>query len=168
MMKKNTSRQGAAAVHLVCADLLISGHSAYVAAEGLHYDVILDAGGRLFRIQVKSTSYQRVRRQRPGSAIAFQFLTNRGHRPDRPGGKSSPKRYDESHADIIACVALPTRQIAYMPIKGPMLTAIYLFPSGTPKFLRSGKEQRRCIDEFPIASALAEHGYTGKPTLGWI
>lgn len=167
-MKKDTTAQGAAAVHIVCADLLLSGYRAYVAAEGLHYDVVLDVGARLFRVQVKSTRYQRKRKQRPGCPLAYQFLTNRGHRPDIPGGKSSPKRYDASHADIIACVAIDLRAVAYLPVKGQMRTAVHLFAPGTPPFVRGGQNQRRCIDEYPIAAALTEHGYTGKPTLGWL
>ncbi len=155
-MKKDTIRQGTAGVHLVCADLLLAGFDAHIAAEGLKYDLVLDADGCLYRVQVKSTRFLRQRKQRPTCPPAYQFLTSRGHRPDRPGEQSFPKRYNESQIDIIACVAIDPRLIAYLPVNGEALAAVYFYQPGTEPYERGGEIQRRCIDQFPITKALSE------------
>ncbi len=46
---------GKAAEHLVVADLILSGYRAYLTDQGLPYDVVVDVGGRLYRVQVKAT-----------------------------------------------------------------------------------------------------------------
>jgi hypothetical protein len=39
---------GKAAEHLVCADLLMKGYNAFLSAQGLPYDVVIDQGRGLF------------------------------------------------------------------------------------------------------------------------
>ena len=146
---KDTTSIGAAAVHIVCADLLLAGYKAFIAPEGLHYDVILDSEGKLFRIQVKSTLRPRVRSGRPSALPTYQFTTMRNARPTK-SGKINLKSYAESEVDLFACVAIDIRAVAYLPVIGKFLTGIHLYPPGTESWLRSGRNERRRIDEFPI------------------
>lgn len=145
---------GAAAVHIVCADLLLAGYTAFPAAEGLHYDVILDNGGVLYRVQVKGTLLARSRPSRPLAPALYNFGTTRNHRPDRIGERSRLKRYDTREVDLIACVAIDIRTVAYFRVVGPFIGALHLYPPGTTPWVRDGIAQRRRIDEFPIAQAL--------------
>ena len=46
---------GRAAEHLVVADLILSGYRAFLTEQGLPYDVVLDCGEKLYRLQVKAT-----------------------------------------------------------------------------------------------------------------
>ena len=47
---------GKAGEHLVCFDLICQGHNAFLADQGLPYDVLVDVDGVIKRIQVKSCS----------------------------------------------------------------------------------------------------------------
>src|SRR6266702_6570773 len=46
---------GKAAEHLVCADLILQGYSAFLADQGLPYDVVVDTPQGLKRVQVRAT-----------------------------------------------------------------------------------------------------------------
>lgn len=153
-MKRDTVGPGAAAVHIVCADLLMSGYRATVAAEGLPYDIILDVAGKLYRIQVKSTRSVRGRPSRPTARPVYQFTTDRKHRPERNGPQSKPIAYTDNDIDLFACVALDLRMVAYFPVVGRFLTGIHLFPPDADDFVRSGVAQRRRISDFPISTAI--------------
>lgn len=67
--------------------------------------------------------------------------------------------YDNSKIDILACVAIDIRRVAYFPVFGKFQSAIHLFESGVDSYLRGSKAERRRIDEYPIAAAL--QGATG-------
>ncbi|KKK68604.1 hypothetical protein LCGC14_2942380, partial [marine sediment metagenome] len=45
---------GKAGEHLVCFDLIRQGFNAFLADQGLPYDVLIDKGERIYRIQVKT------------------------------------------------------------------------------------------------------------------
>jgi PD-(D/E)XK nuclease superfamily protein len=153
-VKRDTTRIGAAAVHLACADLLLSGYRAFIAAEGLHYDIVLDHEGHLVRVQVKSTQRAKARPSRPQSPPVYIFSTNRGHRPNRVGKPTRLKHYNSSQVDVIACVALDIRTVAYFPVREKWLSGINLYPPNSQLWPRNGINQRRRIDEFPIAAVL--------------
>lgn len=144
--KLNTQDFGAAAVHLVCADLLLSGYRAFMAAEGLRYDVLLDLGSRIVRIQVKGTSKARLRKQRVTAAPLYQFVTRRN---------GLHGYYDGSQIDVLACIAVDIRVVAYLPVRGAFPKALHLYPPGTLPFIRSGEAQRLVIDQFPIERIIA-------------
>jgi hypothetical protein len=154
---KDTNGPGAAAVHLVCADLLLSGFRAFVAAEGLHYDVVMDCSGRLIRIQVKGSGLKTGRsgRGKSTSPVRYQFLTSRNHRPDRVGRASKIKRYDATIIDMLALVALDSREIGYLAVTGVAPHVVHLFPSGTARFKRGEKLQRRTFSDLNLTGALA-------------
>ena len=150
-----TTRIGMAAAHIVCSDLLMAGYTASLAAEGASYDVVLDVEGRVFRVQVKGTSAPTRRRSRQSALAAYQFMTTHGHRPDANRKAARIKRYDRESADMLALVAIDARHVAYMPITDhPLPSGLFLYPAGTVAFVRAGKEQRRCIDHFPLKAAV--------------
>lgn len=139
---------GKAAEHLVCADLLLSGYSAFMSDAGCAYDVLVEARDRLWRIQVKSTLRPRnINSQGRVSNIAYSFNVRRRGK----GGRA--KRLDKAHCDIVALVALDIQVIAYFPVQTVAQT-IYLYPPG---YVFKGKYKRSRIvpiDRFPFQGAL--------------
>jgi hypothetical protein len=95
---------GKAAEHLVCADLILQGYSAFLADQGLPYDVVVDTGSGFKTVQVKSSS---AARDRPSSRVVTAYWFNMR----RAKGGSRAMRRDE--VDVIAFVALDTRRVAY-------------------------------------------------------
>lgn len=105
----NVSRElelGKAAEHLACADLLLHGWTAYATDQGLPYDVIVDAGDRLLRVQVKSTLCPKNPQPSSRSTPAYFFNIRRA-------GKRGKRTYGQSEFDVYALVALDRRAVAY-------------------------------------------------------
>lgn len=102
---------GTAAEHLVCADLLLSGYRAFLADQNCPYDVAVEQGGRLIRIQVKATRGPRRIPQRVNHRSAYLFQARRA-------GKAGRRRYADGDFDVLALVALDIRRIAYIPFSG--------------------------------------------------
>ena len=102
---------GTAAEHLVCADLLLAGYRAFLADQNCPYDVAVETGGRLIRVQVKATRAPRKIPQRVTHRAAYLFHTRRA-------GKAGQRRYAEDAFDVLALVALDCRRIAYVPFTG--------------------------------------------------
>lgn len=140
---------GKAAEHLVCADLLISGYQAFLSDQGLPYDVVIDFGGRLTRVQVKAAAFSRnINSQGRNERIAYSFFARRR-------GKDGQSRLSEKHCDIVAFVALDIRTIAYMPI-GAVGTTVQLSPPDYDFITFSGRRAwAPRINEFPVADALS-------------
>jgi hypothetical protein len=112
-----TSRElqlGAAAEHLVIADLILQGWAAFLAPAGMPYDVLADNGERIYRLQVKATggTMTRPHQIRP----FYRFGLRRG--------KGGSRRITEGNADHFAFVALDQRKIAYLP------SSALILPSG--------------------------------------
>lgn len=97
---------GRAGEYLVLADLLLNGWVAYPTSQGVPYDVAVDIGKRVIRVQVKSTLLPKT----PGSinraTPIYVFHTKRA-------GKAGKRRYGTDDFDILALVALDRRLIAY-------------------------------------------------------
>jgi hypothetical protein len=98
---------GKAAEHLVVFDLLMRGYNAFLADQGLPFDiVVVSDNGQLQRIQVKSKS-------RPTS-------TKKNIRPhyrfSLKHAKKSARIISTKDVDIMAFVALDTRTIGYVKI----------------------------------------------------
>lgn len=129
---------GTAAEHLVCADLLLAGWRAFLADQNCPYDIAVDVGGRLVRIQVKAT-----RRQRPVPSIRHQTPAYMWH--VRRAGKGGQRVYAADEFDLLALVAVDVRLIAYLPPSNLRQT-IHIRPPGTT----GGKQ----FDHFPFISAL--------------
>ena len=64
---------GKAGEYLVCADLIMKGFIAFPSEQGLPYDVLLDNGDKLLRVQVKTTEKYRSIPQRNVDTKAYIF-----------------------------------------------------------------------------------------------
>lgn len=131
---------GTAAEHLVCADLLLSGWRAFLADQNCPYDVAVDVGGHLVRIQVKSTRQQRSIPQRDIHIPAYMWHVRRA-------GKAGRRTYADGEFDLLALVALDIRLIAYMP-PSKLRQTIHIRPPGT----HTGKQ----FADYPFRRAIAE------------
>lgn len=97
---------GMAGECIVVADLLLQGYRAFFAGQHCPYDVVADVGSRLIRIQVKSVSAPRRGRAKE-IRPAYQWRAKRA-------GKKSQRVYASGEFDILACVALDLRLVAYI------------------------------------------------------
>lgn len=132
--------QGKAAEHLVCYDLIMQGYKAYLSDQGLPYDVVLDKGGKLFRVQVKSTL-------KPTLAVKKGVT----HRTDRQMyrfntrcGKGGKSQITKDACDIIAFVALSVKEIAYIKIEDEPIPQCVEFAVGRKT------TTKKAITEYPI------------------
>lgn len=101
---------GKAGEYLVCADLIIKWHIAFLSEQGLPFDVVMEYNNRLIKVQVKSTRQLRPLIQRKTPINVYQFNIKRC-------GKGNKKRIDDLSCDIFALVALDTKEIGYMANK---------------------------------------------------
>lgn len=106
MALSNELQMGKAAEHLVCADLILQGCNAFLADQGLPYDVVVDTDQGLKRVQVKSSSIPVSVEKR--IVPVYRYTTRRAKRGDRKVGLSE--------VDFYAFVALDIAKIAYLPM----------------------------------------------------
>ena len=105
MRTSNELQVGKAGEYLVCADLILKGFVAFLSEQGLPYDVLLDTGNKLLRVQVKTTSGVRVVPQRNKSTKAYVFNI-------KIHGKHRDKINND--CDLFALVCLDTMKIGYI------------------------------------------------------
>jgi hypothetical protein len=129
---------GTAAEHLVCADLLLAGFRAFLSDQNCPYDVAVDLGGRLIRLQVKATRRQRPVPQRATQVPAYMWHVRRA-------GKAGQRTYGIDDFDLLALVALDIRRIAYLPPSEQKQT-VHIRPPGA----LGGKQ----FDAYSFARAL--------------
>jgi len=98
---------GKAGEHLVCADLILKGFGLSMADEALPYDILLDIGSKILKIQVKTTQAPKTVSQWTGHNAAYVFHVKRK-------GAKGVRRYSLGEIDIFALVALDTRQVGYI------------------------------------------------------
>ena len=98
---------GKAGEYLVCADLIMKGFIAFPSEQGLPYDVLLDTGKKLLKVQVKTTEKTRLVQQRNNPIPAYIFNIKRA-------GSNGKTRYEEKEIDLFALVCLDTMQIGYL------------------------------------------------------
>lgn len=109
MEKLSDLAAGKAGEYLVCADLIFKGHTAFLSEQGLPFDVIADVGGRLLRVQVKTTRETRpVPQRKETHTPAYLYHIKRC-------GKRGQAAYADGDVDLFALVALDTRDIGYLP-----------------------------------------------------
>jgi hypothetical protein len=113
-MTQHATAIGTAGEHLVCADLILTGHTAYMTSQGLTYDIVLDFGGKLLRVAVKSTQKASVRPEREYHRVCYQFAVTRSRRLST--GKTDARPYEAADVDIVAFCALDIRRVAYCHI----------------------------------------------------
>ena len=93
---------GKAGEHIVVARLILMGYDAFIAGEGLPYDVVVNIDNSLKKIQVKTTKQPRTVGE--DSIYVFGLLR----------GKGNKKGYKDSDVDYFAFVALDTLEVAFM------------------------------------------------------
>lgn len=98
---------GKAGEYLVCADLITKGFIAYPSEQGLPYDVVMDDGERLLKIQVKTTRTHKQKPQRVNNNNTYAFNIKRC-------GKVNKSFHTDDSCDIFALVALDSKVIGYM------------------------------------------------------
>lgn len=116
---------GKAAEHLVCCDLILQGHNAMLADQGMPFDVlVIDDGGKLCRVQVKASSKPMTTERNPRPHYRYGLRHARGHSRIVSG----------ADVDVVAFVALDVKMIGYMPIgalisgaTGGMVQAVDLY-----------------------------------------
>lgn len=141
---------GTAAEHLVCADLLLGGWRAFLADQNCPYDIAVEVGGRLVRVQVKSTREARSTPQRMEHIPAYMWHVRRA-------GKGGRRVYSGDEFDMLALVALDIRRIAYLPPSVKRQTIHVRPPSST----RPGGKR---FEDYPFSRAV--HEVTGYATPG--
>lgn len=97
---------GRAGEYLVLADLLLKGWVAYPTSQGVPYDIAVDVGDRIIRVQVKSTRMPKSPETLNRGTPLYVFHTRRA-------GKGGRRRYSNTDFDMLALVALDRRLIAY-------------------------------------------------------
>lgn len=107
MRTSNELQTGKAGEYLVCADLILKGFVAFPSEQGLPYDVVLDTGERVLRVQVKTTNAPRVIPQRAKDSVAYIFNIKRAGKRGRGG-------YVDGDFDLYALVCLDTKKIGYL------------------------------------------------------
>ena len=101
---------GKAGEYMVCTDLILKGFVAYPSEQGLPYDVVLDTGRKLIKIQVKTTqAYKRIP-QRSKESYAYIFQIKRA-------GRNGKTIYSEAEIDLFALVCLDTMSVGYVKNK---------------------------------------------------
>lgn len=107
MRKSEQMQIGKAGEYLVCADLILKGFIAFPSEQGLPYDVLLDTGGKILRVQVKTTEGLRIVPQRTKESKCYIFNIKRH-------GKGGKQRYTDKEIDLFALVCLDTMRIGYL------------------------------------------------------
>jgi hypothetical protein len=106
-MEINDLQAGKAGEYLVCADLIIKGYVAFLSEQGLPFDIVMQCGDKLLKVQVKTTRALRNVMQRKTPIKSYMFNIKRC-------GKGNKKRNNESTCELFALVALDTKQIGYL------------------------------------------------------
>lgn len=143
-----TLELGKAAEHIACADIILEGHRCYPSDQGLPYDLVLDSGGRMLRVQVKAACFTKnINAQGRNERIAYSFSARRR-------GRFGSQRLTESDCDLMAFVALDIRRVAYLALRDVGQTVQLLPPDGE---FQTRLSRRLCmqIDKLPLSAALA-------------
>lgn len=105
IVRSITFEIGKAGEHLVCCDLICQGFYAFLAEPGYPYDVCVDTGNDIKKVQVKSVR-NLVDHQTAANIYRFRLYPNTRRRPSRV--------FD---IDYYAFVALDIKMIAYIPVE---------------------------------------------------
>lgn len=162
-MDMRTSKElqiGKAGEYLVCADLILKGFVAFPSEQGLPYDVLLDTGEKIIRIQVKTTNGPRVIPQRAIDSKAYIFNVKKC-------GKRNNKRYGQNEIDIFALVCLDTRMIGYVKTDDMPETINYRVDSLAGSYYdeKGAKDYKIALDLF--SSGLSRYEIAAKMGLAY-
>lgn len=99
----NTKQQGNVGVAMAIAHYTSAGYEVSVPlGDSTLYDLIVDTGGNLLRVQVKSTRYFHEKRQ----TYVVTLTTSGGNR----SGTGKKKTIDATQTDLVYVYVLPTGQ----------------------------------------------------------
>jgi len=150
---------GKAGEYLVCADLIIKGFIAFPSEQGLPYDVLLDTGTKLLKVQVKTTEKPLKVNQRIGDSVFYKFAIKRAG----VGGKT---RYNENEIDLFALVCLDTMKIGYIKNKDmptcvnfrvDELRGSYYDEKGVQDFIKTKELYKTVKNQSEVARQLGLH-----------
>ena len=108
---------GHAAEHIVCTDLLLMGYKAFLTEQICPYDIIVEINNNLLRIQVKATRTHKRMPQRVNHFPSYIWHVKRA-------GKRGKRHYCGDEFDILALVAVDTKQVAYLFANETKLTVV--------------------------------------------
>lgn len=124
----NDLQIGKAGEYLVCADAILKGFIAFPSEQGLPFDVVLNANGKLLKVQVKTTRGAKHIPQRKTDIPAYIFHIGNNGKGNRR------KKYDSDQVDLFALVAIDTKQIAYVPYFNVQTTMNFRVPELRGKY----------------------------------
>lgn len=131
---------GRAAEYLVCAELILKGFPAFPVAPGLGYDLAVDMGDHLIRLQVKATRGPRPVPQRVAYTPGYLFHMRKCGR----GGRSA---YVAGQFDGYALVAIDRRLIAFMEFGECQMQTLHLRVPGMAPARNASRVE--AMDDFP-------------------
>jgi len=143
---------GKAGEYLVCADLIMKGYVAYPSEQGLPYDVVLDMGGELIKVQVKTTRTYKQKPQRVSNNMTYAFNVKRC-------GKKNKGSHTNESCHIFALVALDSGVIGYMKNKDVKQTMFFRVESlrGTYRDENiNTQSQGRYLSDMKLKDALCQ------------
>lgn len=129
---------GKAGEYLVCADLIINGHIAFLSEQGLPFDVVFEYKDRLWKIQVKTTRKAKLISQRKTSIPAYIFHIGNNGRMNRR------KMYGANQVDIFALVCLESKEIAYLNYFNTQTTMNFRVPEFKGRYHDEKAKQLKC------------------------
>ena len=139
---------GKAGEYLVCADLIIKGFVAFPSEQGLSFDVVLAANGRLYKVQVKTTRKPIPVPQRARRTEKYCFNVRRCGK----GGRCS---YESGDVDLFALVALDRRAIGYLKASEAKQTMFFLPEDAEPLAVEKGeKSKARHLSSYRLEECL--------------
>lgn len=127
---------GKAGEHLVCFDLFSKGLNVSMASETLPYDLLVDNGKNILKVQVKTTRTHKKTNQWRGINNAYVFSIKRK-------GANGAKKYQNNEVDVFAIVAIDTQQVGYI-LNDEMPTTINIRPD---KFKGMYHDEKGIINE---------------------
>lgn len=145
----NDVQAGKVGEYLVCADLILKGYVAFPSEQGLHYDVVLSVGNKLYKVQVKATRKPIPVPQRKNRTEKYCINIRRC-------GKGGRKSYEENDVDIFALVALDTKVIGYIKTSEAKQTMFFLPENGFMAIGKKGKANLSAqkISEYKLEKCL--------------
>jgi hypothetical protein len=151
--QKDSLNIGIAGEHIVCADLLLNGHNPVMCNQNSKYDILAETldKSRLLRIQVKTTARCRQSPPSRNDTPSYTF------RIARATANGAPK-YKDNDFDILACVALDSMSIAYIPWLNVCNNASVKLPLSLD-LCDNRNRKWMTIKDYPIQTAIDELEY---------
>lgn len=140
---------GRAAELLVASDLEFQGYTVSFAPQMCSYDLLVDVGGRILRVQAKATKSPYTWDNKKSDKYRFRLQKGGGNIIK---GQVKRKNYDPSEVDIFALVAADIKTIAYVPVIGHITNCLEFYQS--PDNMR--RSTSKVITDFPFNKALSQ------------